>query len=339
MSQGHKGAVQAIRHFNRYYTNKLGLLSRYHFVTRFTLTEARVMLEIGRRGKHAQTGLCADLAIDMGYLNRVIKRLAALGLVATRRDPQDGRVLVLELTGAGREALEEINTASDSRTDELLAPLSDAEAQSLVEHLNAAERILERRSANPPHIDTASSAFDIATARVLMEEYAAFLGEDLSFQGFQKELATLPGKYAPPSGALLLARVPTGTGGTEPAGCVALRRLSAGICEMKRMFVRPEYRGLGIGRALAERIIEEARSLGYRAMRLDTLERLEGAVSLYRGMGFVRIPPYCRNPLPGVMFWEKALSLGRLPHLPVHGAPPTSMSRSGEQSSRKRPAP
>jgi len=197
-----------------------------------------------------------------------------------------------------------------------------------VEHLNAAERILERRSANPPRIDTASSAFDIATARVLMEEYAAFLGEDLSFQGFQKELATLPGKYAPRSGALLLARVPTGTGGTEPAGCVALRRLSAGICEMKRMFVRPEYRGLGIGRAMGERIIEEARSLGYRAMRLDTLERLESAVSLYRGMGFVRIPPYCRNPLPGVMFWEKRL-----------GAAAPGAVRSGEQSSRKRPAP
>jgi len=312
--------IQAIRHFNRYYTNKLGLLSRQHFVTGFTLTEARVLLEISRRGEHAQSGLCADLAIDMGYLNRVIKRLAALGLVATRRDPRDGRILILELTSAGRSALEEINAASDSRTADLLAPLSDEEAQSLVNHLNAAERILERRSANPPLIEPAAGAFDVATARVLMREYAAFLGEDLSFQGFEKELAGLPGKYAPPSGALLLARVPSGTGGTEPAGCVALRKLSPGVCEMKRMFVRPEYRGLGIGRLLAERIIREALRLGYRTMRLDTLERLSGAVSLYRSLGFAQIPPYCRNPLPGVMFWEKKL-------------------REEERSSRKRRAP
>lgn len=307
-SADRRAAVEAIRHFNRYYTNKLGLLSRHHFVGRFTLTEARVMLEIGRRGEHAQTGLCRDLAIDMGYLNRVIKRLAALGLVATRRDRNDGRVLVLLLTRSGRTALEQINAASDSRIAALIEPLDDKETRSLVEHLHAAERILERRRANPPRIEAAESGFDVATARVLMKEYAEFLGEDLSFQGFDEELAGLPGKYAPPSGALLLARVPTGTGGTEPAGCVALRKLSAGVCEMKRLFVRPEYRGLGIGRLLAERIIDEARSVGYRTMRLDTLERLSSAVTLYRRMGFVRISPYTRNPLPGVMFWEKDLA-------------------------------
>ncbi|HVP19549.1 MAG TPA: bifunctional helix-turn-helix transcriptional regulator/GNAT family N-acetyltransferase, partial [Spirochaetia bacterium] len=246
-------------------------------------------------------------AIDMGYLNRVTKRLASLRLVATGKDREDGRILVLELTRAGRKALEEINEASDARTVELFSALSDDEVRSLVKHLNAAETILERRSANPPRIEAAVSSFDVATARVLMREYAAFLGEDLSFQGFEKELANLPGRYAPPSGALLVARVPTGTGGTEPAGCVALRKLSPGICEMKRMFVRPEYRGLGIGRLLAEHVIGEARSLGYRTMRLDTLERLQSAVSLYREMGFVPIPPYCPNPLPGVMFWEKDL--------------------------------
>jgi GNAT superfamily N-acetyltransferase len=160
----------------------------------------------------------------------------------------------------------------------------------------------------PPRIEPAAAPSDIAAARVLLREYAVFLGVDLSFQDFEKEIAGLPGKYLPPSGALFLAWVSTGTGGAEPAGCVALRKLSPGVCEMKRLFVRPEHRGLGIGRMLAVRVIEEAQMLGYKTMRLDTLQRLSNAVALYRGLGFVQIPPYCSNPLPGAMFWEKELA-------------------------------
>jgi putative acetyltransferase len=307
MGEDRQAVIQDIRHFNRYYTNKVGLLSRHHFDTEFTLTEARVLLEIGRRGEHTLSGLRLDLNADMGYLSRVAKRLSALGLVALRRDPSDGRLLVLELTARGRKALQKVDAASDVRAEELVSSLSDEEARALVESLRSAERILEQRSSTPPLIERARSSADIATARVLMREYAAFLGADLSFQDFEKELASLPGKYAPPTGALFLAHVKTGTGGAEPAGCVALRKLSPGICEMKRLFVRPEYRGLQIGRVLAVRIVEEAKSLGYGKMRLDTLDRLESAVALYRSMGFRQIPPYCRNPLPGAMFWEKTL--------------------------------
>ena len=307
MATDRSNVVQEIRHFNRYYTNKVGLLTRYHFDTEFTLTEARVLLEVGRRGQHTLGGLKLDLRADMGYLSRLVKQLSAHGLLVTRRDPEDGRVLVLELTRAGRKALARIDQASNVRTEELLGSLSDAEARSLVECLRSAERILERRATTPPVIDHARTATDIATARVLMREYAEFLGADLSFQDFEQEVEGLPGKYAPPSGALLLARVLTGTGGSEPAGCVALRKLGTGICEMKRLFVRPEYRGLKIGRLLAERVIQEAKSLGYGAMRLDTLDRLESAVALYREMGFREIPAYCRNPLPGAMYWEKKL--------------------------------
>jgi len=311
MGEDRQAVIQDIRHFNRYYTNKVGLLSRYHFDTEFTLTEARVLLEIGRRGEHTLSGLRLDLNADMGYLSRVAKRLSALGLVALRRDPSDGRMLVLELTARGRKALVKIDAASNARTEGLVSSLSDEEARALVESLRSAERILEKRSSTPPLIERAQSSADIATARVLMREYAAFLGADLSFQDFEKELAGLPGKYAPPTGALFLAHVQTGTGGAEPAGCVALRKLSPGICEMKRLFVRPEYRGLRIGRLLADRIVEEAKGLGYGKMRLDTLDRLQSAVTLYRSMGFRQIPPYCRNPLPGAMFWEKTLEAGQ----------------------------
>jgi putative acetyltransferase len=145
---------------------------------------------------------------------------------------------------------------------------------------------------------------ELATIRALFQEYADSMGLDLTFQNFSEELASLPGKYAPPSGCILLARVDG-----EPSGCVALRPLGDGVCEMKRLYVRPRYRGLKLGRQLAARIIEEARNLGYAHIRLDTIgSRMEGAVALYRALGFKEVPPYCGSPFPDALFME--LSLG-----------------------------
>ena len=144
---------------------------------------------------------------------------------------------------------------------------------------------------------------DIEAVRTLFREYERFLGVDLCFQGFKEELATLPGRYAPPQGRLLLAQV-----GEQAAGCVALRPLQeAGVCEMKRLFVRPAYRGQGWGRGLATQIIHEATALDYAVMRLDTLDTLERAMQLYETLGFRRCAPYYANPLPGVVYWESAL--------------------------------
>ncbi len=306
---GRASAVQTLRRFNRYYTNRLGLLGRYRFDTNLTLTQARVIFEIGHAGRHTQSALGGDLKVDPGYLNRVVKGLAARQLVSMRRDRHDGRVSVLALTRAGRGMLAKINADSDAEVDEMLRGLDERDQLSLVRSLDAARRLLEKQEVRGPRIQRAENPRDVAAARTLMREYGEFLGEDLSFQGFEEELATLPGKYAPPSGALFLAwaRAGSGQGRAVPAGCVAVRRLSTGVCEMTRLFIRPRYRSLGIGRALAERVVDEARTLGYRKMRLDTLQRLESAVALYRSMGFRQIPPYCRNPLPGVMFWEKDL--------------------------------
>jgi GNAT superfamily N-acetyltransferase len=145
---------------------------------------------------------------------------------------------------------------------------------------------------------------DIEAARALFREYEQFLDVDLCFQDFAQELATLPGRYAPPRGRLLLAWE-----GEHAAGVVALRSLEEeGACEMKRLFVRPAYRGQGWGRWLATRILHEATALGYTVMRLDTLDTLDPAMRLYRELGFRRCAPYYANPLSGVVYWERALS-------------------------------
>ncbi|MDS4070051.1 MAG: GNAT family N-acetyltransferase [Candidatus Competibacter sp.] len=144
---------------------------------------------------------------------------------------------------------------------------------------------------------------DLEAVRTLFCEYQRFLRVDLCFQGFEEELATLPGRYAPPGGRLLLAR-----DGEQAAGCVALRPLDDGACEMKRLFVRPAYRGRGLGRILATQIVNAAAALGYAVMRLDTLDTLDRAMHIYTSMGFQRRASYYANPLPGVVYWERALS-------------------------------
>jgi ribosomal protein S18 acetylase RimI-like enzyme len=137
--------------------------------------------------------------------------------------------------------------------------------------------------------------------RTLFEEYAASLGVDLSFQDFERELAELPGEYVPPAGRLLLAL------DAEPAGCVALRPFEPGVCEMKRLYVRPAHRGSGLGRLLAQAIVEAGRDAGYERMRLDTLPSMAAARGLYRSLGFVEIEAYRHNPIHGTTYFERAL--------------------------------
>ena len=144
----------------------------------------------------------------------------------------------------------------------------------------------------------------INAARTLFQEYEAGLGISLCFQNFEQELKNLPGDYASPDGRLLLV-----VEDDELAGCIAMRKLSDGVCEMKRLFVRPGYRASGLGRFLAESIIDEARQLGYTHMRLDTIPgKMDKAIALYLSLGFVEIEPYRENPVAGAKFMELKLA-------------------------------
>jgi putative acetyltransferase len=154
-----------------------------------------------------------------------------------------------------------------------------------------------------PSVAQVASADELQLMRELFLEYQQQLGVDLCFQGFEDELRGLPGRYAPPAGALLLARE-----GEQVTGGVGLRPLGEGSCEMKRLYVRPAWRGRGHGRALAEAVVEQARRAGYAVMRLDSLRRLGEALALYRAMGFREVAPYCHNPLEDVVYMELQLA-------------------------------
>lgn len=152
-------------------------------------------------------------------------------------------------------------------------------------------------------IRPAAGASDLDTIRTLFLEYAGTLDFSLCFQGFEAELANLPGEYSPPQGGLWLAELDGTT-----VGCVALRPIESGICEIKRLYLRPAARGLSLGRRLTETVLEYARSRDYRAMRLDTVDAMVAAQSLYRALGFAEIPPYGAHRHPRLRYFELALA-------------------------------
>jgi len=157
----------------------------------------------------------------------------------------------------------------------------------------------------------ASTSEDVDAVRQLCREYEKWLDVDLCFQGFEVEMASLPGDYAPPRGRLFLAR-----DGDQSAGCVGLRPLGDDVCEMKRLFVRDAYRGTGLGRQLIHACLAAAADIGYARMRLDTLPKMQAAIRLYRKLGFRDIPPYRPNPIAGALYLEL-----QVPSRPAASAP------------------
>lgn len=174
---------------------------------------------------------------------------------------------------------------------------------------NQVVSLLKELATDPPtqfKIVAVRSDTDLQAVIECMTEYVEWLDLDLSFQGWVDEIAAMPGKYAPPTGELLVAKSANGTA----LGCVALRPLSEGICEMKRLWVRDTAKGMGVGRALVSNAIDFAKKLGYHAIRLDTLPRMIAALKMYASFGFIEIDPYYTTPLPGTHFLELDLTKG-----------------------------
>ena len=208
----------------------------------------------------------------------------------------------VELAFAARDRLG-VEALGDQLGRETRGPFVVARSGGAVEDLDAhgGHPTLCRVHALPT-IEPAVSPEDVEAARALFVEYRESLGVDLCFQGFDRELAALPGEYVPPSGCLLVA-----TEEGDAVACVALRGLDTATCEMKRLYVRPSHRGLGLGRALAESVIAEARRIGYERMRLDTLPTMTEAASLYERLGFRETAPYYPNPVSGARFLQLEL--------------------------------
>ena len=155
-------------------------------------------------------------------------------------------------------------------------------------------------------IVTAGTPQDVGAVAILFREYAASIGVDLAYQGFEAELAALPGQYAPPGGTLLLARHADG----QALGCVAIRRRQDGVAEMKRLYVSPAARGLGLGRGLLQAAIAAAVAMGYRELRLDTLPTMGEAIALYRKAGFIPVAPYYDGAVAGTLYFARDLTAG-----------------------------
>ena len=306
-------------HLSRNYYDRVGHFAQ-GFVPALIAREIFVRHDVVKRGRWlfvVVLGMCLSISAMYELFEwrvAVAEGSKADDFLGTQGDPWDTQEDMATCFVGALCALLLLSRFHDHQIEALVTPMPDDDPKPAdeVEDLTpivptpiTPERLIRIR---PAYTDS-----DIQVTRELFVEYGQSLGFSLCFQNFDLEFATLPGKYAPPRGRLLLAEVDG-----RPAGCIALRPLEEGVCEMKRLYVRPEFRGLGIGRQLAETVIAEAKGIGYFAMRLDTVEdKMQSAVALYRTLGFQEIGPYTTNPVPGAKFMQ--LELASISQLSLYG--------------------
>ncbi len=290
--------IEQIRTFNRTVTRRLGVLNEKYLGRDRPLAESRLLFEIGPQGAPLRK-LRERLRLDSGFLSRMLRNLERKGLAATqRRATDDGRVRFTRLTRSGRAELRRINALSDDLAQFMLKPLTGDQARRLVAAMSEVESLLRASS-----VEIAPSAPFSPDAERCLDQYFAELarrfrgGYDRSLDG-----AAEVRDYVPPRGSLVVARL-----FGEPVGCGALRTLEPRVGEIKRMWIAPGARGLGLGRRLLNELERIARRRGLRAIRLDTNDSLKEALRLYRSSGYREIGRY--NDSPYAHHWfEKALS-------------------------------
>lgn len=290
-----------MREFNRFYTTRLGLLRKRHLDGEFSLTEARILFEIGSHPQMTASALRIKLCLDAGYLSRLLAHLTRRGLVRQRHSPTDGREKLLSLSRSGEKKLELLNAQSSLQIEEMLEPLGPADRKTLIESLAKVQSLLSKAQKPAVRIVRLTKASG-AALRLLAEYYEAV---NVIQRDTPEDVRRL---IADPSSGMWLAYL-----GGKAVGCVLLRRLSsipfAGEC--KRLYLRPEARGKGLADALLDAQEAFARSQGLHWIYLDTYDDLKAAIALYQKRGYLPCQRYNDNP-QATVFLRKYLGTGEL---------------------------
>ncbi|HEU5184275.1 MAG TPA: helix-turn-helix domain-containing GNAT family N-acetyltransferase [Gemmatimonadaceae bacterium] len=290
--------VQQVRRFNRLVTQRAGALDDHFLGRDRPLGESRVLYEIGTNGADLRD-VRARLGLDSGYLSRIVQALESKGLIRLRTAADDERVRRAELTRAGRAELREMNRRSDEAAEAILAPLTEAQRERLVAAMTEVHRLLQAAGVVIERVDPASDS-----ARWCVAQYYAELANRFE-DGFDPA-SSIPADDAElrsPRGAFLVATVDG-----EPVACGAVKKVSAGVGWIKRMWVARTARGLGLGRQMLAALEREAHRLGLTTVQLETNRSLVEAIQLYRSAGYVEVPPFNAEPY-GDHWFEKRLSL------------------------------
>lgn len=290
------GEIEGVRSFNRTVTRRLGVLNERYLGRDRPLVESRLLFEIGAHGASVRD-LRTRLGLDSGFSSRLLRALERKKLVRTEPAGSDGRVRVARLTRSGLAELERLNLLSDDLARSMLAPLNRDQARRLVSAMAEVDRLLRASSIEFAPVDPRSPDAERCLQRYYAELAARFPG------GFELHADDAPDvdELAPPAGCMLIARL-----FGDPVGCGAIRTLSPGVGEIKRMWVSPQVRGLGVGRRLLSELERAAIGRRLRVIRLDTNGSLAEALRLYRTSGYREIPRYNDNPYAQHWF-EKAL--------------------------------
>ncbi|HEV2442204.1 MAG TPA: helix-turn-helix domain-containing GNAT family N-acetyltransferase [Steroidobacteraceae bacterium] len=289
--------IEKIRSFNRTVTRRLGVLSERYLGRDRPLVESRLLFEIGTEGA-AVRELRTRLGLDSGFSSRLLRALERKKLVRTQPAGSDRRIRIARLTRSGLAELERLNCLSDELASSMLAPLGRDQARRLVSAMEEVDRLLRASSIEFAPADPRSADAALCLQRYYSELAARFPG------GFELHADDAPAAHelAPPAGCMLVARL-----FGDPVGCGAIRTLGPGVAEIKRMWVSPQVRGLGVGRRLLAELERAAIGRRLRTIRLDTNGSLAEALSLYRMSGYREIPRYNDNPYAQHWF-EKTLS-------------------------------
>jgi DNA-binding MarR family transcriptional regulator/ribosomal protein S18 acetylase RimI-like enzyme len=278
--------IGRIRAFNRTVTRRLGVLNERYLGRNRPLVESRLLFEIGTQGASVRE-LRMRLGLDSGFSSRLLRSLERKKLLKTEPSGSDGRVRVARLTRSGLAELERINSLADDLARSMLAPLNPDQAQRLVAAMSEVDRLMRASSVEFAPVDFRSPDADRCLQKYYAELAARFPG------GFELHADDAPaaGELAPPGGGMIIARL-----FGEPVGCGAIRTLASGVGEIKRMWISPEVRGLGVGRRLLAELERAAAARKLRTVRLDTNGSLAEAIHLYHASGYREIPPYNHNP-------------------------------------------